>query len=693
MKNPFISIAVLLALGVSGNQVYAQTILPVSDIIDWNNAGVPGGIPEYPVQYDVVQDFGAARDGVTDNTDIFREAINETTAGNALYIPEGTFLLTGQIDIGKGIVIRGAGPSKTVIISRHANHTFRFSGSEPEPMTTFDAQAMKGSNEFQVVSAQGISDGDFLLLIRTDGIPHMVEVEQVSGNQIVLVNMLASDFAVGSDVYRFPEVVEGAGVEDLKIIIDQPEYLNRRKVLMTRAAHCWVKNIVTDGLSHAVELDQCFQCEVRDNFFNHSADEILAQTTFGAYGVLLSNGTNMSLIQNNVLHNYRHALVMNRLLGGNVFGYNMSSAMWVHNERNSSIGDMCFHHNFIEGVLVEGNNVELIRFDSNPAGSKLLNVILRNRTTLSGINASSGASKNYLLGNELPDKKIDLGTSINRLGIHTNTFVRHGNYVTYQNEGITWDPSITNHTIPDSYYLTSKPDWFGDLVWPPYGGDLMDAGNGYNPNRIPAEVRYWTSRFPENAPTHLTVTEINESTVELNWTNNSITGTTPQGTVDSIDFIIVRSRDGENFERIDVTKQTTYTDSGLLPGQKYWYYVKARNHVTIIEDGTNLSWSGMGGESGPSNIFAIGDDILALGQDHLSKNAIAVYPNPAKNVLNFNLPDNQAQTISIYSNLGKLISEKKYTDNSVNISGLDKGMYFLVIKGMQKNYHAKFIIE
>ena len=40
------------------------------------------------------------------------------------------------------------------------------------------------------------------------------------------------------------------------------------------------------------------------------------------------------------------------------------------------------------------------------------------------------------------------------------TLLRHGNY-DYVNQDTIWDPSITNHSLPPSLYLTSKPAWFG----------------------------------------------------------------------------------------------------------------------------------------------------------------------------------------------------------------------------------------
>lgn len=174
-------------------------ILPPERIFDWSRAGIPGGIPDYPVQHSVL-DFGAAGDGVTDDTNAFRAAINATTPGYALYVPEGTFLVTGTLTIRKGVVVRGAGPSKTLIHSKHNGNAFWLWGNAIVEMTTLATASGKGSRTIQVASAQGISAGDLLRLKRQDNALLLVEVEQVDGNQITLSDALHSDLNVGIPV-------------------------------------------------------------------------------------------------------------------------------------------------------------------------------------------------------------------------------------------------------------------------------------------------------------------------------------------------------------------------------------------------------------------------------------------------------------------------------------------------------------
>ena len=46
-----------------------------------------------------------------------------------------------------------------------------------------------------------------------------------------------------------------------------------------------------------------------------------------------------------------------------------------------------------------------------------------------------------------PNNQLDVEESV------LNTLI-HGNYV---NDAVQWDPGISDHTIPDSYYLAGRP--------------------------------------------------------------------------------------------------------------------------------------------------------------------------------------------------------------------------------------------
>jgi hypothetical protein len=83
------------------------------------------------------------------------------------------------------------------------------------------------------------------------------------------------------------------------------------------------------------------------------------------------------------------------------------------------------------------------------------------------------------------------GNTLQELDLNVkSTMIRHGNY-DYLNHSIAWDGAISDHAIPNSYFRTSKPAWFGNLAWPPFDpASPPGAFNDSNLCRIPAGYRY-----------------------------------------------------------------------------------------------------------------------------------------------------------------------------------------------------------
>ena len=83
------------------------------------------------------------------------------------------------------------------------------------------------------------------------------------------------------------------------------------------------------------------------------------------------------------------------------------------------------------------------------------------------------------------------GNSLQELDLNVKaTMIRHGNY-DYLNHSISWEPAISDHAIPNSYFRNAKPAFFGDLAWPPFDpASPPGAFNDANISRIPAGYRY-----------------------------------------------------------------------------------------------------------------------------------------------------------------------------------------------------------
>jgi hypothetical protein len=99
--------------GKAGELWTPQSRLPDFSFAGYHCGEVP--LPDVPVVNSVAR-FGAKGDGITDDTAAFLKAIEETSNG-ALFIPEGRYVLTGVLTINKSnLVLRGAGPEKTVFV-------------------------------------------------------------------------------------------------------------------------------------------------------------------------------------------------------------------------------------------------------------------------------------------------------------------------------------------------------------------------------------------------------------------------------------------------------------------------------------------------------------------------------------------------------------------------------------------------
>jgi len=73
------------------------------------------------------------------------------------------------------------------------------------------------------------------------------------------------------------------------------------------------------------------------------------------------------------------------------------------------------------------------------------------------------------------------------LTVRSNTII-HANY-DFANKTVTYSPSITDHAVPSSYYLASKPSWWdNNSPWPPYDANNISSATLTN---LPAAKRFF----------------------------------------------------------------------------------------------------------------------------------------------------------------------------------------------------------
>jgi len=504
-------------------------ILQLDRRIDWK-PGIAGGIPSYLVAINVRNaPYNARGDGIADDTAALRLAIANCPNGSAIYLPAGTYRLTSQIDVVfKSIVLRGDGPDKTRLrSSATGGEAISIMGeSGPVQTTRVSSGYTKGSTSLTVAGTSGLAVGDYVLVSQTndpavceglrdymeDSIAQMVRITAISGNTLTINKPLYYTYSASfSPKIEKYEMVEKAGVEDLYI-----ERLSSNAGATIRfwsAANCWVKNVESYNAGSAhVTFRQGYGNVVRSSYFHHGFD----YSGGSAYGVFLLGRNTDNLVEDNIFYHLRHAVTIEWGGCGNVVAYNYAARFFDESYPNTNwlMESIHTHGGAPYMNLFEGNISPNIVFD-NALGSSRHNTAFRNhaerysqgeaapiQVNLNAVEVQKNNLYENIIGNVLC-RPGDTGAyevqsrdpGVYKLGCNQSdcsspdprvksTLFRHGNF-DYITGTTQWDPAITERTLPNSYYLASKPSFFGALPWPMIGSDLSPMVGD-----LPAKMRF-----------------------------------------------------------------------------------------------------------------------------------------------------------------------------------------------------------
>jgi len=337
----------------------------------------------------------------------------------------------------------------------------------------------------------------------------------------------AQIFGLGYDAANY-SMRKNCGIEDLYLEGGASQG-DTNTISMETCDGCWVKNVYSykvPGKVHVI-MEFCYGCEVRDSYFY---DSFLWNAGQG-YGVALYDLSCYNKIENNILRKLHVSLQANYGSSGNVFGYNYVGLENMSDANEEPGFDV--HGNSAQFNLFEGNfNQAKAMFDCIH-GSNSTNTLFRNRIVghIAGKTDNQCAvdvdhwNKNCnIVGNILGDSSWHTirsktaptsGTSIERTvikygyvnaygcdatsytAIGTLNLIEHGNYDTVSNS-VVWDATITDHTIPSSLYLASKPAFFGNLNWPAYDPTTYSTSSVTS---IPAGYRFVNGTPPPGVGT------------------------------------------------------------------------------------------------------------------------------------------------------------------------------------------------
>lgn len=92
-----------------------------------------------------------------------------------------------------------------------------------------------------------------------------------------------------------------------------------------------------------------------------------------------------------------------------------------------------------------------------------------------------------------------------------------------------------------------------------------------------------------------------------------------------------------------------------------------------------------------ANLYYIKTEYTTLGLNQISKNEVALYPNPVRHELNIKVPDQVTiEKIDVYSVIGQLIKSENGS-SMINLSDLNNGMYLVKIHTNQGIVEKKII--
>jgi hypothetical protein len=299
---------------------------------------------------------------------------------------------------------------------------------------------------------------------------------------------------------RLPGVVSGVGIEDLTVDNTaswNDGQQNAGTIGFYFAQNSWVLRTEVYGVAReAIGLYVSYRNTIRSSVLHRS----MRYTSNNGYGIFMMPATSATVIEDNEIFDLAVGFAFAGVNSGNVVAYNYVTGLKDSRFPNAVRSAVDYHgaHPFMN--LIEGNF-----FDGPSAtadsywGSSSHNTYLRNRVAIDVSKASEAGNMRFMkanwyfnivgnvlgtVGNETRYEGDDpysyklvyeLDSSSGYLGAPDGqtraTILRHGNWDSFNNR-VMWDPSRSDRTIPNSYYLPGKPAFFGTCSWPAIGPDL-----------------------------------------------------------------------------------------------------------------------------------------------------------------------------------------------------------------------------
>ncbi len=478
-------------------------VIPAERLVDWSLAGYPAPIPDPQLVIDAV-DFGAVGDSLSDNSQALASAIDYLDGKRGVILfPPGKYIFYSSIDLTDSIIIRGASSDQTHFIfdlGGAAENCINISRSQTEAFVEVSGGYEKGSRKLIVEDPGSFEANTFAELRQENGnwdtepiswaeysVGQILFIENIVADTLLLKNALRIDYDDELDPEIRPlNIITETGMECFKITrADNTLQGVGSNFYLAFAANCWIRGVESHfSVGSHIYLTQSSRIEI-SGCYVHEAYAYDGSGTRG-YGITLNMHSGECLIENNILKQLRHAMMVKTGANGNVFAYNYSTEPYRSEPIHDLSGDNSLHGHYAFANLFEGNIVQNIIIDHYWGPSGPWNTFFRNRAELYGIIMTSSDttetdSQNFA-GNEV-----------------VNTNILYGNYILTGEDQFEYGNNVKGSIVPpgtsdlpdSSYYRENVPPYW-DIIdpWPPIG--VPHDTNEYS---IPAKERYlhgWT---------------------------------------------------------------------------------------------------------------------------------------------------------------------------------------------------------
>lgn len=301
---------------------------------------------------------------------------------------------------------------------------------------------------------------------------------------------------------------------------------------------CWVKNVRSiNGMENHWDIISSVRPVIRDNYFfanQHSGSESYCVQMLEVSGALVQN----NIMQNTtspdikdavtgsvVAYNFTPKITFSGYLQGVYASHNSGSEfnLLEGNSTTEFLGDDVWGTSHLITIFRNqavgwqpGFTNQTFAFSLN-SGVRAVNLIgnvlgqpsyhtqyqAYATSTTAGVHTLTATGGTTAGSGTVNQSIYELGWSdTGGLGVCTtppvcdpltfSTLMRWGNYDTVQNS-VTWNSTESSpaavtyvnanstpssHTLPASFYLSSKPSWFGSIAWPPIGPDVTSGSVG-----------------------------------------------------------------------------------------------------------------------------------------------------------------------------------------------------------------------